>query len=433
VKRAALIIAALSLCSVADARRTVSDEAERLAAKVKQAKERPQKVFHLYINDGEWELADGKKTYIVSYVAYNDKFEEMPKDGKLPPPQIPAPTIRVKLGDDVFVTLHNTGHHHLEKDSGFQGVPHTIHFHGMDLVQAYDGVPGVPHAEVPEKILPGIPVGESYTYHFVPQYEFGMMRVINLAHGEFLMLGMYGAWALSTVAGLNPYTAALVVVPAMLLFGGLVHRLIISPALDKPHLVVVFATMGLSIFMQNVALMIMTADLWDVPPVFSRSLVIGPFYFKPELLLGFVITIVCTLALRWMIQATYLGKAIRATVQDSEAAMLMGIPVPRIFLITFAGGSALVGLSACVMMPLFSVFPTVGLNFVLIAFVIVVLGGMGSIGGALLGGIIIGIVQSYTVGYASSSLSDAVMYLLMALILLVRPRGLMGRKGVMET
>src|SRR5207302_1125607 len=203
---------------------------------------------------------------------------------------------------------------------------------------------------------------------------FGVLRVVNFAHGEFLMLAMYGAWAVTKLLGLNPYVAIVAVVPAMFLFGMLVHRIIISPALDKPHLVVVFATMGLSIFMQNVALMMMTADLWDVPPVFSRAITIGPFFFKPELLLGFAITIACTSALQWMIRATYLGKAIRATVQDGEAAMLMGIPVPRIFLITFSGGSALVGLSACVMMPLFSVFPTVGLNFVLIAFVIVVLG-----------------------------------------------------------
>ena len=129
---------------------------------------------------------------------------------------------------------------------------------------------------------------------------FGVLRVVNFAHGEFLMLGMYGAWGLSTLAGLNPYTAALIVVPAMALFGGLVHRIIISPALDKPHLVVVFATMGLSIFMQNVALMMMTADLWDVPPVFGRSIMLGPFYFKVELLLGFAITILCTVALQWI-------------------------------------------------------------------------------------------------------------------------------------
>ena len=258
---------------------------------------------------------------------------------------------------------------------------------------------------------------------------FGVLRVVNFAHGEFLMLGMYGAWGLSTLAGLNPYTAALIVVPATALFGGLVHRIVISPALDKPHLVVVFATMGLSIFMQNVALMMMTADLWDVPPVFGRSIMLGPFYFKVELLLGFAITILCTVALQWMIRATYLGKAIRATVQDGEAAMLMGIPVPRIFLITFAGGSALVGLAACVMMPLFSVFPTVGLNFVLIAFVVVVLGGMGSIEGALLGGICIGVVQSVSSYYVAPAYGQMFFFILFLLVMILRPDGILGQKG----
>jgi branched-chain amino acid transport system permease protein len=215
----------------------------------------------------------------------------------------------------------------------------------------------------------------------------------------------------------------------MFLFGGLIHRLIISPALDKPHLVVVFATMGLSIFMQNAALMMMTADLWDVPPVFSRSIMIGPFYFKVELLLGFAITIACTIVLQWMIRTTYLGKAIRATVQDGEAAMLMGIPVPRIFLITFAGGSALVGLAACIMMPLFSVFPTVGLNFVLIAFVIVVLGGMGSIEGALLGGICVGVVQSLSSYYVAPAFGQMFFFILFLLVMVFRPDGILGQKG----
>ena len=258
---------------------------------------------------------------------------------------------------------------------------------------------------------------------------FGVLRVVNFAHGEFLMLAMYGAWAMSTVLGFNPYTAALAIVPAMFLFGVVVHRLIISPALDKPHLVVVFATMGLSIFMQNVALMLMTADLWDVKPVFGQSTILGPFYFKIELLLGFAVTIVCTIALQWLIRYTYLGKAIRATVQDGEAAMLMGIPVPRIFLLTFAIGSALVGLAGCVMMPLFSVFPTVGLNFVLIAFVIVVLGGMGSIEGALLGGICIGVVQSLSSYYVAPAFGQMFFFILFLLVMLLRPDGILGQKG----
>ena len=258
---------------------------------------------------------------------------------------------------------------------------------------------------------------------------FGVLRVVNFAHGEFLMIAMYGAWGITHLLGLNPYIAAVAIIPAMFLFGALVHRLIINPALDKPHLVVVFATMGLSIFLQNAALMLMTADLLDVPPIFSHSVTIGPFYFKVELLLGFLITILSTVGLQWMIRTTYLGKAIRATVQDSEAAMLMGIPVPRIFLITFAGGSALVGLAACVMLPLFSVFPTVGLNFVLIAFVIVVLGGMGSIEGALLGGICVGVVQSLSSYYVAPAFGQMFFFIVFLLVMIFRPNGLLGQKG----
>ena len=100
---------------------------------------------------------------------------------------------------------------------------------------------------------------------------FGVLRVVNFAHGEFLMIAMYGAWAFSKLLGLNPYVAAIAVVPAMFLFGALVYRLVIGSALEKPHLVVVFATMGLSIFLQNAALMAMTADLRDVPPIFGRD------------------------------------------------------------------------------------------------------------------------------------------------------------------
>jgi branched-chain amino acid transport system permease protein len=279
-------------------------------------------------------------------------------------------------------------------------------------------------------VLSGTLIGSIYALMSIGlTLIFGVLRVVNFAHGEFLMIAMYGAWGITHLFGLNPYVAALAIVPAMFLFGALVHRLIINPALDKPHLVVVFATMGLSIFLQNVALMLMTADLLDVPPIFSRSITLGPFYFKVELLLGSLVTVLCTVGLQWMIRVTYLGKAIRATVQDGEAAMLMGIPVPRIFLITFAGGSALVGLAACIMLPLFSVFPTVGLNFVLIAFVIVVLGGMGSIEGALLGGICVGVVQSLSSYYVAPAFGQMFFFILFLLVMIFRPNGLLGQKG----
>jgi branched-chain amino acid transport system permease protein len=279
-------------------------------------------------------------------------------------------------------------------------------------------------------VLSGIFIGGIYALMSMGlTLIFGVLRIVNFAHGEFLMLAMYGAWAITKMLGLNPYFAAIAIVPAMFLFGAVVHQVIVRPALDKPHLVGVFATMGLSILMQNAALMVMTADLWDVPPIFGRSVEVGPFYFKAELLLGFVVTILCSLFLQWLIRSTYLGKAIRATVQDGEAAMLMGIPVPRIFLITFASGSAMVGLAACMMMPLFSVFPTVGLNFVLIAFVIVVLGGMGSIEGALIGGMCLGVVQSVSSYYVAPAYGQMFYFVLFLLVMIFRPNGLLGQKG----
>jgi branched-chain amino acid transport system permease protein len=279
-------------------------------------------------------------------------------------------------------------------------------------------------------VLSGILLGSVYALMSIGlTLIFGVLHVVNFAHGEFLMIAMYGAWALTHLFGLNPYVATVAIVPAMFLFGAAVYWLIINPALDKPHLVVVFATMALSIFLQNTALMIMTADLRDIPPIFNRSIVIGAVHLKVELLLGFLITLLCTFALQWMIKRTYLGKAIRATVQDGEAAMLMGIPVPKIFLITFAVGSALVGLAACVMMPLFSVFPSVGLNFVLIAFVIVVLGGMGSIEGALLGGVCVGVVQSLSGYYVAPAFGQMFFFVLFLLVMIFRPNGLLGQQG----
>jgi branched-chain amino acid transport system permease protein len=284
---------------------------------------------------------------------------------------------------------------------------------------------------VGQLVLSGILVGSVYALMSIGlTLIFGVLRIVNFAHGEFLMMAMYGAWAITKFAGLNPFLAVIAVVPGMFLFGMIVHWLIISPGLDKPHLVVVFATMALSIFMQNVALMLFSADLFDVAPLLGgRSISVGPFFLKPELLIGFAVSLAATAMLHVLLKATYLGKAIRATVQDGEAAMLMGIPVPRIFLITFASGSALVGLAGCMMMPLFSVFPTVGLNFVLIAFVIVVLGGMESIEGALLGGICIGVVQSLSSYYVAPAYGQMFFFILFLLVMVFRPTGLLGRKG----
>jgi branched-chain amino acid transport system permease protein len=259
---------------------------------------------------------------------------------------------------------------------------------------------------------------------------FGVLKIVNFAHGEFLMLAMYAAWAVVSFSGINVYAAAIIVIPLLFGFGALIYLLIVRPAVDKPHLVVVFATMGLSILMQNLALVLLTADLRDVPPLLGgTSLQIGPLYLRIELVLGFLISVAITFGLMLFIKRSYLGKAIRATVQDPDAAMLMGINVPRLFLLTFAGGSALVGLAGCIMLPLYSTFPTVGGNFILIAYVIVVLGGMGSMEGALLGGICIGLVQSLSSYYVAPAYGQMFYFVVFLLVMIFRPDGLFGQRG----
>jgi branched-chain amino acid transport system permease protein len=177
-------------------------------------------------------------------------------------------------------------------------------------------------------------------------------------------------------------------------------------------------------------LVLMTADLRDVPPLFGGTpFKLGSIYLRTELVLGFAISVSVTVALMIFIKRSYIGKAIRATVQDRDAALLMGINVPRVFLLTFAGGSALVGLAGCIMLPLYSTFPTVGLNFVLIAYVIVVLGGMGSMEGALLGGICIGLVQSLSGYYVAPAYGQMFYFLLFLLVMVFRPNGLLGQRG----
>ena len=196
-------LCALALATPALARTGVEVPRSPAPQAPQKAGARPKKIFHLYVNDGEWEMADGKKTYIVSYVAWNAKFEEAPPHATLPPPSIPAPTIRVTVGDEVHVTLHNTGHHHLDKNSSFGSVTHTIHFHGLDVVQVYDGVPGVPTEGLPAALLAGVPVGEKFEYVFVPQFEGTFMYHCHVDTSTHALLGMYGAFIVDSA---TPHT-----------------------------------------------------------------------------------------------------------------------------------------------------------------------------------------------------------------------------------
>lgn len=261
---------------------------------------------------------------------------------------------------------------------------------------------------------------------------FGVMRVINFAHGEFLMIAMYATFWLFHLYGLDPYLSIALVAALLFLVGLATQAVVVRPILRGSSSMQIFATVGLSIVLQNAALLIWKADYRSVDTFYSKAVIsIGPLLVGISRLAAFVTALAITAALFLFLKKTYLGKAIRCTTQDRTAALLMGINIGRINLITFGIGAALVGIAGSLLMPIYPTFPTVGTYFVLIAFVVVVLGGMGNVTGAFLGGLIIGLVEAFS-GFYVPALKEAVYFVVFILVLIVRPTGIFGVVGAEE-
>lgn len=253
----------------------------------------------------------------------------------------------------------------------------------------------------------------------------GVVRIINFAHGEFLMLAMYISFFLYSVWGLDPYVSALLVVLILFFFGLFIQRIIIQPILNTSATVKIFVTLGLSIALQNFALMLWRADFRSVHTAYQTAVInVGSVAVSIPRLIAFIVAIIVALGMYLFLNKTLVGKAIRAVAMEKRAAALMGINVKRIYLLAFAIGSAIVGLAGALLIPIYYVFPTVGTLFVLISFVVVVLGGMGSMLGAFLGGIIIGLVEAIAGVVIAPGLKEAVYFIIFILVLLFRPSGL---------
>jgi branched-chain amino acid transport system permease protein len=262
---------------------------------------------------------------------------------------------------------------------------------------------------------------------------FGVVRVINFAHGEFLMLSMYITYFSYTFLGLNPYLSLLIGVPLMFLAGMAIDQLIIRPLREAPAYMQVFATVGLSIVLLNLALFLFTGDYQSIHMSFAeKTFRLGSLSLSYAKLVIFFSAILVSVGLYLLLQYTNIGKQIRAIAQDRMAAKLMGINLNRIYMLTFGIGTALVGIAGGLILPVYYVFPSVGVYFVLTAFVVVVLGGMGNMVGALLGGFIIGITDSLSGYYIDPSLKEVVSFLIFLMVLLIRPSGLMGIVGSEE-
>jgi branched-chain amino acid transport system permease protein len=262
---------------------------------------------------------------------------------------------------------------------------------------------------------------------------FGVVRVINFAHGEFLMLSMYITYFSYAFLGMDPYLSLVVGVPLMFFTGMAIDQLIIRPLRDAPAYMQVFATVGLSIVLLNLALFLFTGDYQSIHMAFAeKTFHLGSLSLSYAKLVIFFSSILVSIGLFLLLQYTNIGKQIRAIAQDRMAAKLMGINLNRTYMLTFAIGTALVAIAGGLILPVYYVFPSVGVYFVLTAFVVVVLGGMGNMVGALLGGFIIGITDSLSGYYIDPSLKEVVSFIIFLIVLLIRPSGLMGIVGSEE-
>lgn len=259
---------------------------------------------------------------------------------------------------------------------------------------------------------------------------FGVMRIVNFAHGEFVMLSMFISYWLVSLTGMSPLLAVPITAGAMFLYGMLIYVLIIRRTMSAPSVVQIFATVGLGLLMSNSALIAWTADYRMFQSGIGSAVIrLGKVQIGAALLVAFVVAIAVALALFAFITYTHTGKSIRATVQDRRAAQLMGINIDRVFLLTFAVGSLVVGIAGALLAPIYPVYPTVGANFGVISFVVVVLGGLGSMPGALLGGLLIGLVETLSGYFIEASLKQAVYFAVFILVLVFRPTGFFGQKG----
>jgi len=257
---------------------------------------------------------------------------------------------------------------------------------------------------------------------------FGVMRIINFAHGQFLMLAMYGTFWLFQLYGVDPYLSILIVLPLMFILGIVAYRVVIQPIIDASEMTHVFATLGLNLSLQGIALILWQGDFRGIRTVYSSMVVhLGSLYINIPRLIIFL----CALATIWVLflflKKTYTGKAIRASAQKRVAAQLMGVNLSRIYMIAFGMGIAIVGITGAVLMPIYEVFPSVGSLFALVSFVVVVLGGLGNLGGALVGGIIIGVVESVSGVFIAPNLKEGVYFIIFVIILLLRPTGIFGK------
>jgi branched-chain amino acid transport system permease protein len=259
---------------------------------------------------------------------------------------------------------------------------------------------------------------------------YGVLHIINFAHGAALMLALYAVYLLKEKLGVDPYLALVAVVPGMFALGYLLQRAIINRASHGKDENILLVTLGLAIVMENAALLAFKSDTRTIDTAYTLTTVpIGPAMIALPKLIAFGGALLVSALMLLLMVKTDLGRAIRAVAKEKQGAKLMGIDVDHVYAMSFGIGLACLGAAACFLLPAYYVNPQVGGGFVLVAFTIVVLGGMGSFAGALLGGLLIGVVESVGGLYFGESLGQVGIFAIFIAVLLLRPQGLFGARA----
>jgi branched-chain amino acid transport system permease protein len=259
---------------------------------------------------------------------------------------------------------------------------------------------------------------------------YGVLHIINFAHGAALMMALYGVYFLKQALGLDPYLALLPMVAVMFVAGYALQRGIVNRASHGRDENILLVTLGLAIVLENIALLAFKSDTRTIETPYTLATVaIGPAMISVTKLVAFGGALVTSAVLLWIVRRTDLGRAIRAVAREKHGARLVGIDVDHVYAMSFGIGLACLGAAACFLLPAYYVNPQVGNGFVLVAFTIVVLGGMGSFAGALLGGLLIGVVESLGGLWFGESLGQIGIFLLFIAVLLFRPQGLFGARA----
>ena len=257
---------------------------------------------------------------------------------------------------------------------------------------------------------------------------FGVMKIINFAHGSLMMLGMFTTYWLYVFLGLDPYLSLLFSIPCLFVLGLLIERFLIAQVLDAPAHNQLLLTLGISLFIENFALFLWTPNFRTLEVTYLRkAAMVGTVMISLPKLVAFIFAIILTILLYCFLKRTDMGKAIRAASEEREGALTVGINLRRIYYVAFGIGAACVGAAGTLTAPFFYVNPNVGGIFVITAFVVVVLGGMGNFIGALVGGIIIGLAESVGAAFVPGQLKQFIIYFIFILVLLFKPEGLFGR------